>query len=211
MLQEKEQRRLPMQTPPPVPDHRPVLAYWCEEIDRKHWYIPAEGMDDDIRNRFGTLWGKARQGGCDTWVSAPDSALALIVLLDQFPRNMFRGRAQAFSTDHAALAAAKHAIDMGWDLRMAEPDRQFFYLPLMHSENACDQDRCVRLMLTRLPETGADNLLHARAHREVIRLHGRFPSRNAALGRADTAAEREFLESGGYGAILTEMRRDKAA
>lgn len=200
-----------MQTPPPVPDHRPVLDYWCDEIDSKHWYLPAEGMDDTIRDRFGDLWRAARDGACDAWVTAPDSALALIVLLDQFPRNMFRGRADSFATDHEALAAAKHAIDMGWDLRVDEPERQFFYLPLMHSENACDQDRCVRLMLTRMPETGAENLLHARAHREVIRHYGRFPNRNAALGRPDTPAEREFLEAGGYGAIVAELKRDAAA
>jgi uncharacterized protein (DUF924 family) len=200
-----------MHVSPPVPDHRPVLDYWCGEIDRKHWYLPAEGMDDAIRARFADLWAAARDGACDTWVTAPDSALALIVLLDQFPRNMFRGRADSFATDHAALAAAKHAIDMGWDLRVAEPARQFFYVPLMHSENACDQDRCVRLMLTRMPETGAENLLHARAHREVIRAYGRFPNRNAALGRPDTPAERAFLDAGGYGAIVADLRRAAAA
>jgi uncharacterized protein (DUF924 family) len=200
-----------MYSPPPVPDHRPVTDYWCREIDRKHWYIPAEGMDDAMRERFGALWGAARDGACDSWVTAPDSALALIILLDQFPRNMYRGTADAFVTDPAALAAAKHAIDMGWDLRVPEPHRQFFYLPLMHAENACDQDRCVRLMLTRMPETGAENLLHARAHREVIRLYGRFPSRNAALGRPDTPAEREFLDTGGYAAVVHQFKRAAAA
>lgn len=199
-----------MQTPP-VTDPQQVTDYWCREVDRATWYNPSEGMDDEIRDRFGAMWEAARHGACDSWIVAPQSALALVILLDQFPRNMFRGTAEAFSTDHAALAAAKHAIELGWDLRLPEPERQFFYLPLMHSECACDQDRCVRLMLTRMPQTGESNLLHARAHREVIRAHGRFPTRNAALGRPDTPAEREFLETGGYGAIVNGLRDQASA
>ena len=101
---------------------------------------------------------------------------------------------------HPALAAAKIAIKRGWDLKVDEPARQFFYLPLMHSENLCDQERCVRLMCERMPVHGPDNLLHARAHREVIRQFGRFPYRNDALGRKTTPAEQVFLDDGGYGA-----------
>jgi uncharacterized protein (DUF924 family) len=93
-------------------------------------------------------------------------------------------------------------------MKIDEPARQFFYLPLMHSENLADQDRCVRLVLTRLPETGVSNLLHAKAHREVIRRFGRFPHRNAALGRSDTPAEAAFLASGGYGAVVREIKGD---
>jgi uncharacterized protein (DUF924 family) len=193
-----------------LPDHRPVLDYWCRDIDPQAWYVPAEGMDETIRSRFEDLWETAKAGGLECWVTAPDSALALVILLDQFPRNMFRGTAKAFSSDHEALAAAKHAIDLGWDMRVAEPERQFFYMPLCHSECAVDQDRSVRLMLTRLPETGKGNLLHARAHREVIRAYGRFPTRNQALGRANTPAEDAFLAEGGYGSIVETLRQAAA-
>jgi uncharacterized protein (DUF924 family) len=119
---------------------------------------------------------------------------------------MFRGDARAFATDRAGLTAAKVAINRGWDMRIDEPARQFFYLPLMHSENLCDQERCVRLICERMPEHGPDNLLHARAHREVIRRFGRFPYRNTALGRAFTAPERAFEADGGYGALVREVK-----
>ena len=96
-------------------------------------------------------------------------------------------------------------------MRVAEPARQFFYLPLMHSENLCDQDRCVRLMCERLPETGDSNLLHARAHREIIRMFGRFPMRNAALTRTSTKAEALHLEQGGYGSVMRSLQEAQAA
>jgi uncharacterized protein (DUF924 family) len=127
------------------------------------------------------------------------------ILLDQFPRNMFRGDGKAFSTDQIALAAAKMAVGRDWDLRIDPPARAFFYLPLMHSENLSDQDRCMRLIKTRLaPDLGY--LIHAKCHREVIRRFGRFPYRNEALGRATTKVESEFLENGGYGAVLRQFQ-----
>ena len=139
------------------------------------------------------------------WRETPEARLALVIVLDQFPRNMFRGSGKAFSTDKVALAAAKCAIDKNWDMKIDEPARQFFYMPLMHSENLIDQDRCVRLMLTRMPETGAPNLLHAKVHREVIRRFGRFPYRNEALSRQTTLPEAAFVNEGGYGAVLREL------
>mgnify|MGYP003875225371 CR=1 FL=1 len=105
----------------------------------------------------------------------------------------------------AALAAAKSAVDKSWDLRIDEPARQFFYLPMMHSENLCDQERCVRLMLDRMPETGEANLKHAKAHREVIRTFGRFPYRNEALQRHSTASETAYLSKGGYGETVRSV------
>jgi len=119
---------------------------------------------------------------------------------------MFRGAAEAFASDKIARAAAKASIGRDWDLKINEPARQFFYLPLMHSENLSDQDRAVRLICTRMPETGESNLVHARAHREVIRRHGRFPFRNHALGRKSTVHEDAFLSKGGYMAIVNELR-----
>ena len=139
------------------------------------------------------------------WLTYPSGTLAYIILTDQFPRNMHRNSGEAFATDGIARAAAKMAIDRNWDLRIDEPARQFFYLPLMHSECLADQERCVRLMMTRMPETGASNLVHARAHREVIRRFGRFPYRNEALARQTHGAEAAFLAAGGYGAMVREL------
>jgi len=168
-------------------------------------------LDDTIRTRFEAAWTAARDGACGLWITAPRSTLAYIILTDQFPRNMFRGDPRSFATDRSARAAAKIAMDRGWDLRVAEPERQFFYLPLMHSENQIDQDRAVRLLCERMPETGAGNLIHAKAHREVIRRYGRFPYRNEALGRSNTPAEDVFLSDGGYGAILRELEAAQPA
>jgi uncharacterized protein (DUF924 family) len=118
---------------------------------------------------------------------------------------MYRGTPKAFSTDEAARSAAKQAIERGWDLRIDEPARQFFYMPLMHSECLADQERCVRLMMSRMPEIGAMILPHARAHREVIRRFGRFPYRNDALSRATREGEAAYLSEGGYGATIREI------
>ena len=180
-----------------------VLTFW-EEAGPAMWYRQDDGFDRTIRDRFGTLWDSAATGACDPWARGPRGALALIILLDQFPRNMFRDSPRAFATDTRALRMASLALSRGWDVKIAGALRQFFYLPFMHSEHLTDQDRCVRLMKARM-ESG-DNLLHARAHREVIRRYGRFPYRNAALGRASTPEEEAFLSSGGYGAILREVQ-----
>ncbi|MFW2542644.1 DUF924 family protein [Primorskyibacter sp. 2E107] len=182
-----------------------ILAFWLDEVGPDGWYKQEEALDQDIRDRFLDAWQSAMNGRFGLWLTYPSGTLAYIVLLDQFSRNMFREDAKAFSADAVSLAAAKQAIHRGWDMKIDEPARQFFYLPLMHSENLCDQDRCVRLMKERLPN-GPDNLLHARVHREVIRRFGRFPYRNAALGRTNTAAEQAFLDGGGYGEILREMQ-----
>lgn len=177
-----------------------VLGFWLEEIGPGGWYAASEATDAALRARFGATWEAARASALDEWILRPDSALALLIVLDQFPRNMFRGRPEAFSTDVMALARAKRAIGLGHDLHAPEPQRQFFYLPLMHSESMADQDRCVRLILTRMPKTSAEVLPHAREHRDVIRRFGRFPYRNAALGRASTNVERSYLEAEGYAA-----------
>jgi uncharacterized protein (DUF924 family) len=183
-----------------------VLSFWLDELRPEDWYATDATLDQTIRDRFLPAWEEAVEGAYGLWLTYPNGALAYIILTDQFPRNMFRGSAQAFATDRSALAAAKAAIDRKWDLRIAEPARQFFYLPLMHSENLCDQERCVRLMHERMPETGAPNLLHAKAHREVIRLFGRFPYRNEALQRRFTAPERAYVDQGGYGETVRQLQ-----
>ena len=188
-----------------------VLAFWLDDQGPDKWYAQDDALDAEIRDTFGPAWENARDGAYSLWLTYPTGALAYIILTDQFPRNMFRGSPQAFATDKAALAAAKSAISKQWDMRIDEPARQFFYLPMMHSENLCDQDRCVRLLHERMPAEGASNLLHARAHREVIRQFGRFPFRNEALARKMNAQEKLFIDQGGYGAIVRSLQADAAA
>ena len=188
-----------------------ILKYWLDEKGPEAWYAGGEALDAEIRERFSEAWEELMAGSFGLWLTYPSGALAYIILSDQFPRNMFRGEAKAFASDKAARAAAKAAISRDWDLKIDEPARQFFYLPLMHSENLSDQDRAVRLICTRMPETGQPNLVHARAHREVIRKHGRFPFRNEALGRKSTGAESTFLANGGYMVIVNELRSATAA
>lgn len=179
-------------------DWQPILNFWLTEVGPEGWYKPPEGLDARIRDLFAAQCDAAREGRLDSWATHAGGTLALLILLDQFPRNVWRGTARAFGSDHVALRVAKAAIGRGLDLNVPEPQRQFFYLPLEHSESLADQERCVRLMLMRLPEGGADILPYAILHREVIRRFGRFPSRNAALGRPDTAAEVAYRAEGGY-------------
>ncbi len=188
-----------------------VLSFWLDEVEPKDWYTVSDTLDATIRERFAEAWQGAREGGNGLWLTYPNGALAYIILVDQFSRNMFRGSGEAFATDKHGVAAAKVAIHRKWDLRVAEPARQFFYLPLMHAENLCDQERCVRLICERMPEGRENSLLHARAHREVIRQFGRFPYRNAALGRASTESERAYLEAGGYADTLRQLQQKDAA
>ncbi len=182
-----------------------VLEFWLDRVGPKGWYLQDADLDAEIGQRFGDVMDRARAGGLSLWLTHPSGTLAYIVVTDQFPRNVHRGDGRAFATDGIALGAAKMAIRHRWDLRIDEPARQFFYLPLMHSELLPDQSRGVCLFLSRMPETGGSNLLHARAHREVIRRFGRFPYRNDALGRTSTAAERRFMEAGGYGEVVRAM------
>ena len=188
-----------------------VLKFWLEEVSPSDWYNSTPEFDAEISKRFESAWEAAQAGKLAHWLTYPTGALAFIILTDQFPRNMFRDMGKAFASDKQGLSAAKLAIDKGWDMRVEEPARQFFYMPLMHSENLCDQDRCVRLMCERMPESGKNNMLHARAHREVIRQFGRFPYRNEALSRNFTAPETAYLKQGGYGHTVKELQAKAAA
>ena len=188
-----------------------ILKFWLDDVGPSGWYDSTQALDDEIRTRFSDAWTRAREGEFSLWLTYPSGTLAYLILTDQFPRNMFRGTAQAFATDAAALAVSKVAIQKNWDLKIDEPARQFFYMPMMHSESLCDQERCIRLMLERMPESGANNLLHAQAHREVIRQFGRFPYRNTALNREDRACEKAYVEQGGYGMTFRNIQAARAA
>lgn len=133
-----------------------------------------------------------------TWEGDPVSALALIIALDQFPRNMFRGMAEAFQWDALALGVAERMIDQGGDMDIPTARRAFVYMPFMHAEDLAAQNRCVELTGSRLKDGGGGTLRAAISHRDVIEQFGRFPHRNATLGRESTPEERQFLKSGGY-------------
>jgi uncharacterized protein (DUF924 family) len=169
-----------------------IIAFWRDEVGAARWFVTDAALDAEIVRRFRRVWDRARAGKLDDWQNNVEGALALILVLDQFPRNMFRGKADAFSTDARAREVAGRALARGYDLIVAAQLRAFFYLPLMHSEDLADQDRCVALISGRLG-TAAMNYPFALAHRDEIRRFGRFPHRNAALGRKSTAAERQFL------------------
>ena len=183
-----------------------ILAFWLDEVGPEGWYSGGEELDVVVRERFLETWQKAQEGAFSLWLTYPTGCLAYVILMDQFPRNMFRGTSKAFSSDRAALTVAKCAVDKDWDLRVNEPARQFFYMPMMHSESITDQERCIRMFCTRMPETGKLHMLHAQAHRDVIRKFGRFPFRNDALARRDTCHETEFMNNGGYGATVEALR-----
>lgn len=180
-----------------------VVSFWTQDLKPADWYRQDDALDARIRERFFETWEAAAHLRT-TWGASARGALGLLILTDQMSRNMMRGEARAFSTDRLARAVAKSAIARGFDLQIEGSERQFFYLPLEHSEVMPDQDRAVRLIMMRMnaPET----LLHARAHREVIRRFGRFPFRNDVLGRTSSQAEEAFLKDGGYGAVLRSLQ-----
>ena len=180
-----------------------VLNFWLDEVGPDGWFGGGPELDQHIRERFGELTEAARSGALDSWICKPRSCLALILLLDQFLRNIHRGEALAYSGDARALPAAKAAIERGYDLKIEMPARAFFYMPFTHSELLSEQERGVRLFFL---NADSDVLLnHARAHRLVIRRFGRFPYRNPHLGRATTPEEAAFIDAGGYKAAFAEV------
>jgi len=183
-----------------------VLDFWLGEVGPDGWYARGNAVDDKVRARYLDLWQAALEGGLEHWLDGAPGALAYLIVTDQFPRNLFRDDPRSFATDPQARAASARAIAAGWDLDAPEPERQFFYLPLMHSEDPEDQATCIAMVANRMPDTGADTLHHARVHAEAIRRFGRFPHRNAALGRQSTPDEAQFLAEGGYPALVKAMR-----
>lgn len=169
-----------------------IIHFWVDEVGEKRWFDSNDALDSEILKRFVKTYELARDGKLADWENNANGALALLILLDQFPRNMFRGRAEAFATDARAREIADRAIARGFDLETPVAMRPFFYLPFMHSENAADQDRCVSLIGARVGED-SQNYPFALGHRETIERFGRFPARNAALGRHSTQEEEKFL------------------
>jgi uncharacterized protein (DUF924 family) len=171
-----------------------VLAFWRKAGPDK-WFNKSEAFDQSIRDAFLTTYEAAAEGRLSPWENTAESALALIIVLDQFPRNMFRNSARAWEADPLARDIADAAISQGFDQEIDKDLRAFFYLPLMHSEDTDDQDYCVELCRALGNE---NNLKYAELHADVIRRFGRFPHRNAVLGRTTTPEEQSFLDSGGF-------------
>ena len=182
-----------------------VLDFWfgpagSEEHGRARgaWFRKDPAFDEQIRARFLELHERASSGRCDEWKALPEPALALAIVLDQFPRNMFRGTPRSFATDGSALDTARAAVSRGFDQTLLPVQRWFLYLPFEHSENLEDQDRSVALFESlRSDPENASPIDYAHRHREVIARFGRFPHRNAILGRASTPEELEFLRQPG--------------
>lgn len=183
----------------PAPDDPGAVA-----LASKRWYITDDGFDAEIRDRFGAAIEQAQRGSFADWAETPEGALALVILLDQFPRNAYRGTADAFAGDPVALGVAGRAVGRGVDRELACPGRAFLYHPFEHSEDPEDQERSVVLFETLAAEApvewrkfAADFVPYAHAHRDAIARFGRFPHRNAVLGRANTAEEQAYLDRGG--------------
>lgn len=168
-----------------------ILTFWFEELDRKQWWSKDEDLDAEITERFCELWEEQKSKVADDFMGSPQSALAAIILFDQFPRNMFRGRGQAFSTDHLARQIADKALELEYDDTLPEKRRAFMYMPFMHSENLEDQNTSLT-MFTRL----GSNIEYAKSHRDMIAKFGRFPHRNAVLGRETRPEEEEAVAKG---------------
>lgn len=172
-------------------DPEAVLTWWFSEPVQKHWFEPSADIDREIAERFGVLHRHAAAGDIDDWANSPRSALALVIILDQFSRHLYRGKPEAWACDEQALRAARTAIIRGFDRPLEDREKAFLYMPFMHSERFSDQEESVRLFTV----ANLDNARYAIGHRDIVRRFGRFPHRNAVLGRDSTAEEQEYLDS----------------
>ncbi|KAA0971569.1 DUF924 domain-containing protein [Aureimonas fodinaquatilis] len=176
-------------------DPQIIVDFWREAGPEK-WFNKDEAFDETIRRRFGDVYERAALGDLDGWATEPNGALALVILLDQFPRNMFRNTPKMYATDAKALQIAHMALARG-DAEHADPEvNQFFVMPLMHSESLSDHNECVRWM-ERIGD--ADNVKFAGHHRDIVEQFGRFPHRNEILQRKSTPKELDFIADGGFG------------
>ena len=171
---------------------REILDFWFVVTPPSKRYAADPGFDEKIRERFLDALQMAKEGGLKDWEDEAQGALALIILFDQFSRNMFRGSGEAFSCDARALEIAKRAVARGFDSALGSECQMFFYMPYMHSEILADQEECIRLCVERRGDDISPDSYAAR-HRDVIARFGRFPARNRALGRTSTAEEEAFL------------------
>ncbi len=171
-----------------------ILQFW-QDAGPDRWFTRSDAFDADLKSRFLPLWEKASAGQLSSWGETADGALALVIVLDQFPRNMFRNDPRTYASDPLAREVARRAIARGADNKVDPSLRSFLYLPFEHSEDPADQKTCVALFKT---SDDADGLKWAEHHAEIIDRFGRFPHRNLLLNRASTPDEQSFLDSGGF-------------
>jgi uncharacterized protein (DUF924 family) len=176
----------------PVPAD--ILTFW-RDAGRDRWYSRDDAFDAEVRQRFFELWRKAAAGELSSWEASDDGALALTIVLDQFPRNMFRNDPRTYASDRLARDVAARAIDRGADNRIDPVLLEFLYMPFMHSEHLPDQLRCIELFGG---TANTENREYAEHHADIIRRFGRFPHRNRILGRETTPGEQAFLDAGGF-------------
>ena len=185
-----------------------IVKFWVYDTGPKGWYLGTEELDQSIRTQFQSHWEKALNGEYREWGETTRGALAYLILTDQFPRKMFREDSRAFATDELARTMSRRAIEAGFDLEIEGDERQFFYLPFEHSEDSYDQELSVYLISKRMSQHPTQ-LLHAKAHQQVIKMFGRFPYRNSALLRASSDEEVDFMLKGGYQSIVRKLDKKK--
>ncbi len=178
------------------PDALSVLHFWFEELSPKDWFARNDAVDAQIGERFGDLHSRLASNIPEDWHATPHGSLAAIIVLDQFSRNLFRDDGRAFAHDDVALAFAKSAIEQGKDAALSDREKPFLYMPLMHSEELTDVNRCTRLMEDMDAQDNAD---FSRRHAATLEQFGRYPARNNALGRENTTEEAKFLKENPHG------------
>src|SRR2546423_8740777 len=171
-----------------------ILAFW-REAGADRWYNKDGAFDNEVRRRYLGLWQEAAAGKLSSWEASDDGALALTIVLDQFPRNMFRDDVRTYATDAMAREVAARAIARGADARIDPGLLEFLYMPFMHSEHLPDQLRCIELFSK---TSTTEQQKYAEHHADIVRRFGRFPHRNQILGRVTTAEEQAFLDGGGF-------------
>ena len=172
--------------------YQALVDFWFSETASQYWFKSTEAFDQQLRDDYAELWQQAKDGELDSWKAQPMGCLALVILLDQLPLNMFRGTASSFSTESQSREVAALAIDRGFDVDMASKHKAFLYMPFMHSEDMQDQDRSVALFNQPGLE---DNYRFAQHHYGIVERFGRFPHRNEILGRENSDVEIEYLNS----------------
>lgn len=169
-----------------------IIDFWFSDAVSKLWYNSTPEFDRQLRDDYQALWEQASRGELADWAETPQGSLALVIMLDQFPLNMFRGTARSYSSEAQSRDIARAAIERGFDKKLAPEQRSFMYMPFMHSENLADQLYAIELFEGAGLES---NLRFARHHHAIVERFGRFPHRNQALGRESSQAEKEYLES----------------
>jgi len=169
-----------------------IIEYWFSDRVKKQWFASTPELDKEIEEKYEALWEKAKLGELDDWGNDSDDCLALLIILDQFPLNMFRGQPKSFDTEGKSVEIARYAVHLGLDRKIEKEKRAFIYMPFMHSEDLKDQDMSVKLFKE---NSLNENIRFAEHHREIIRRFGRFPHRNVIIGRESTEEEIRYLAS----------------